>query len=199
MSSIAGQTNLLALNAAIEAARVGDAGAAFGVVALEVRDLADRSRDASGRIATKVESIGAAIETVLHGAESSAENENTAVVHANGEVQAVVDDLMAVVSTARDASTELERAAVGIRSEIAGSLVGLQFQDRVCQVLEHLRHSVDRFPALVAASGKGDGGLVPLDARALLEELANDYTMLEEREAHSGGIASVRDSEITFF
>ncbi|GAA0939836.1 methyl-accepting chemotaxis protein [Virgisporangium aurantiacum] len=200
VGEIAGQTNLLALNASIEAARVGAAGAAFGVVAMEVRQLADRSREASERMATKVANVGGAITSVLSNAESSAENERTAVASANDDVQAVLDDLQSVMEQARESSSRLETAAIGIRSEIANSLTSLQFQDRVSQVLEHLRDNIDRFPVLVhdtAAAGEPK----PLDARALLDELSRDYTMEEERRAHGTGAAAakVADSEITFF
>ena len=54
---IADQTNLLALNAAIEAARAGDAGRGFAVVADEVRSLAAKTRDATTRIDTIVDTI----------------------------------------------------------------------------------------------------------------------------------------------
>ncbi|MFC7534204.1 methyl-accepting chemotaxis protein [Actinoplanes sp. GCM10030250] len=197
VTRIAAQTNLLALNAAIEAQRVGEAGAAFGVVALEVRQLADRSQNTSERMIEKVDRVAEAIAAVLATAEASAEQESTAVVHANGEVQAVLDDLMTMLSRMQDSSQQLEQAAVGIRGEISESLVNLQFQDRVNQMLEHLQDNIGRFPEVAAAAASG---VAPLDARPLLEELASKYTMAEEHQAHSSGSATkVSESEITFF
>ncbi|MFG1606846.1 methyl-accepting chemotaxis protein [Actinoplanes sp. NPDC049265] len=200
VTRIAEQTNLLALNAAIEAARVGEAGAAFGVVALEVRDLAERSQSTSERISAKVDGVTQAIESVLAGAQQSATQEDQAMAHANEEVQAVLDDLLTVLSALRDSSQDLERAAVGIRTDIGESLVSLQFQDRVGQVLEHLRDSIDQFPAVVAEAAERAGTGTALDAQALLDTLAANYTMAEEHEAHrSGAVAAPSQSEITFF
>ncbi|MDR7275845.1 methyl-accepting chemotaxis protein [Catenuloplanes atrovinosus] len=201
VTAIAAQTNLLALNASIEAARIGRAGAAFGVVADEVRQLADRSAGTSERMAEKVGRVESTIRTLLNHAEQTAEREDEAVAGANAEVQAVLDDLQGVVAGFRDSSASLERAAVGIRGDISESLVNLQFQDRVCQVLEHLQASIDRLPAVVEEAGeRSRTDAPPIDPEAILGEMEATYTMAEEVQAHrSKSGARVADSEITFF
>jgi methyl-accepting chemotaxis protein len=201
VTRIAAQTHLLALNAAIEAERVGEAGRAFSVVAVEVRQLADLSGGTGRRIGQKSEEVSQAITEAFALAEVDARREETIVAEANERVQSVLDDLLGLVGGLKDSSDQLSHAAGGITEEIGQSLVQFQFQDRIGQTLGHLRDCIDQFPRKLEQSLQGGPrALAPLDSTALLESLKDSYTMAEEHDVHGSGTpVAVRETEITFF
>jgi len=77
VSQIANQTNLLALNAAIEAARSGEAGKGFSVVADEIRKLAEESHHSSDQISTNLKQISTGINTLIEKLMDQFENMKT--------------------------------------------------------------------------------------------------------------------------
>jgi len=168
---------------------------------MEVRQLADLSGHTGERIGQKAEEVRKALEATFALAEQEAQREEEMVAEAEGQVQAVMDDLMAAVDALRTSSETLGQTNEEIKDQIGRSLVHFQFQDRIGQTLEHLRDGIDMFPHVLAASlDGGPTALKPFDSAALREALRNSYTMAEEHHVHDSGRAvSVAETEITFF
>ena len=203
VAKIAQQTNLLALNAAIEAARAGDLGRGFAVVAKEFRMLSTQSGNTGRHIAEKVALISAAIVDTCHVVRESVKQEDGSMVRAEAAIGRVLGDFKQITDALLRSSTLLKNESVGIKSEIGDALVQLQFQDRVSQIMNHVKENIEQLPDFLQQHRQqyaSSGQLQPLDAEDLLTELKNTYVMADQHVIHTGGkVVQKDDTEITFF
>jgi len=108
--SIAEQTNLLALNAAIEAARAGEQGRGFAVVADEVRNLAQKTQKATEEIQTMIAALQNGTREVVRVMEESQSKTDDSVQQA-GEAAHALESITQAVSVINDMNTQIASAA----------------------------------------------------------------------------------------
>ena len=159
INTIADQTKLIAFNAALEASSAGEAGKRFGVVAVEIRRLADSVMESTGEIESKINEIQEAINRLVIASEKGAKGIQEGMEYSNqtaGILAGIVDDAQATTDAAKQISlsTQQQKTAstqvvVALREIMSGTGQTSESISRIHSFSKELTELSDNLRALV--------------------------------------------------
>lgn len=155
VQTIADQTNLLALNAAIEAARAGEAGRGFAVVADEVRKLSQDSNQFSEEIRGVVSKAMGNIKSAQSTIGNIASKDMNFAIRSKEHVDEMFEDMTRINQFVSDRLETVSSISDNISDNVATVIRSLQFEDILRQLIEHIQQrmtGIDKLSRQMKAS-----------------------------------------------
>ena len=186
ITDLADKTNILAINASIEAARAGDAGKGFRVIAAEVQKLAKQSKDIAENINASILQVGTKLvkssqehkEILQTGVESMKKSQRNLV--------SITNVLIPQVKLLGEGINESETLSATVTNDLNAIIVSLQYQDSIRQILGHeinlLKELKEGMCGIIANCGEKDESIAG-DRERILAMAKKYFTVREEWSA----------------
>ncbi len=151
IQAISQQTNLLALNAAIEAARAGEAGRGFAVVADEVRKLSTRSNSFSDSIGQHMRRVNVSVQDAEKAITAMASKDMNFALKSKTRVQDMMQEISVINHKMSTTVDQLSTIANEVEQDVRIAVTSLQFQDLSTQLLAHIQGRVDAIECMLSS------------------------------------------------
>lgn len=181
---IAFTNKLVALNAKIEAVHVGELGSGFEVVADEISRQAELSTELIGGISGHIQEMRDRVDSAAGDLREFLAEGRQKLDQSRDEAESALSMLLSLHQRTRDSLERNTRENSRLAGDIAAAVVGLQFQDRVKQRVEHVVEALENLEGVLAGNWEAVAAAVGSDSD-LLAGVHSSYTMESEREAHN--------------